>query len=388
MKVHLLKSSEVSTDLFTKVVDFLKSIPGPIQFIYDVHATTYFEDEEIYMYQIRDEKHFEKQKSPPQQMKSDLKKYSLELDDIIPSIPSFPLERETITWNALFKKANQYRISNRLPDNEFVLLLTDVANKQNWFAALDESMPYNGFIHTADWDYYIKCSAAFPIAYEVIALVLQKHMFNGLYELRTRVHENPIGCVNDLCMHKRDIILKLRTGDVCEDCIEKAAGKMSVHELHHALHIMSSLREKMLFAQNMKKFSPLSTLKIDTKYKIFLPEFNNIEIKLRPLEKALYFLFMRYPDGIYHSSLSEHRTELYEIYASISTMGDLTEMKYRIDDMVNALNDSASQKISRIKRVFEDAIGPDLAKHYYIKGESGQKKKIDLDPTYFKIINN
>jgi len=101
----------------------------------------------------------------------------------------------------------------------------------------------------------------------------------------------------------------------------------------------------------------------------------------------MYFLFMRYPDGIYHSSLSEHRNELYEIYSSISTMGDLTEMKYRIDDMVNALNDSASQKISRIKRVFEDAIGPDLAKHYYIKGESGQKKKIDLNPTYFKIVN-
>jgi hypothetical protein len=376
MKVHLLKSAEVSTDLFTKVVGFLKSIPGPIEFIFDIHATTYFEDEEVYMYQIRDEKHFEKKMAP---MESKLSEHNFR---------SFPLERETVTWDALFKKCKQYRKNNNLPDNEFVLLLTDVANKQNWFAALDESMPYNGFIHTDDWDYYIKCSAAFPIAYEVIALVLQKHMFNGLYELRTRVHENPIGCVNDLCIHKREIILKLRTGDVCEDCIEKAAGKMSVHELHHALHIMSSLREKMLFAQNMKKFSPLSTLKIDTKYKIFLPEFNNIEIKLRPLEKALYFLFMRYADGIYHSSLSDHRTELYEIYASISTMGDLTEMKYRIDDMVNALNDSASQKISRIKRVFEDAIGPDLAKHYYIKGESGQKKKIDLEPSYFKIINN
>ncbi|MCX6293861.1 MAG: hypothetical protein NT127_06160, partial [Sphingobacteriales bacterium] len=256
MKVHLLKSSEVSTDLFTKVVGFLKSIPGPIEFIYDVHATTYFEDEEIYMYQIRDERHFEEKMSP---IKANLTGFNLR---------SFPLERETVTWDALFKKCKKYRKNNNLPDNEFVLLLTDIANKQNWFAALDESMPYNGFIHTDDWDYYIKCSAAFPIAYEVIALVLQKHMFDGLYELRTRVHENPIGCVNDLCIHKREIILKLRTGDVCEDCIEKAAGKMSVHELHHALHIMSSLREKMLFAQNMKKFSPLSTLKIDPKYKI------------------------------------------------------------------------------------------------------------------------
>jgi hypothetical protein len=60
-------------------------------------------------------------------------------------------------------------------------------------------------------------------------------------------------------------------------------------------------------------------------------------------------------------------------------MGDLVEMKERIDDMVNTLNDSASQKMSRIKRVFEDAIGRDLAKHYYIKGDTGQKKKIDLN---------
>ena len=89
--------------------------------------------------------------------------------------------------------------------------------------------------------------------------------------------------------------------------------------------------------------------------------------------------FLKDPEGIYHSSLSEHRTELYEIYSKISTMGDLVEMKERIDDMVNTLNDSASQKMSRIKRVFEEAIGHDLAKHYYIKGDAGQKKKIDLD---------
>ena len=240
-------------------------------------------------------------------------------------------------------------------------------------------MPYNGFIHTADWDYYIKCSAAFPIAYEVIALVLQKHMFNRVNDLRIKLHEHPIGCVNDFCAHKRDIILKLRTGDVCEYCIERIEGNIRIPELHHALNIMSSLRERMLFAQNMKKFSPLSKLKIDKQYKIFLPEFGNIEIKLRPLEKALYFLFLQYPEGIYHSSLSDHRAALYEIYSKISTMGDLLEMRERINDMVNTLNDSASQKISRIKRVFEDAIGRDLAKHYFIKGDAGQKKKIDLD---------
>ena len=366
MKVHLLKSAEVDTTLFTKVVDFLQSIPGPISFNYDLNATTYFEDEELFKYQIRDKEHFEKKITPV-------------FSEKLSSPRDFPLERETVNWDVMFNKVSQFRKKRNIPNNEFVLLLTDIANEQNWFASLDENMPYNGFIHTDDWDHYIKCSAAFPIAYEVIALVLQKHMFDKINDLRTKVHENPIGCVNDFCAHKRDIILKLRTGDVCEDCIERVEGKISVPELHHALNIMSSLRERMLFAQNMKKFSPLSKLKIDKKYKIFLPEFGNIEIKLRPLEKALYFLFLRYPEGIYHSSLSEHRAELYEIYSKISTMGDLLEMKERIDDMVNTLNDSASQKMSRIKRVFEEAIGRDLAIHYFIKGDAGQQKKIDLD---------
>ena len=301
---------------------------------------------------------------------------------------NFPLERETVSWDALFNKADQYRRHKNIANDEFVFLITDIANDKNWFAALDEKMPYNGFIHSDDWEYYIKCSAAFPIAYEIISLVLQKHMFNGFFELRTKVHENPIGCVNDLCLHKREIILKLRTGDVCEDCLQRVIGNISVPELHHALQIMNSLREKMLFAQNLKRFSPLSKILIDDRSKILLPDFGNIEIKLRPLEKALYFLFLRYPDGIYHSSLSDYREELYEIYFIISTMGDLAEMRLRIDDMTNALSDSASQKISRIKRVFEEAIGPELASRYYIKGDPGQKKKIALDRSLLNFVNN
>jgi hypothetical protein len=47
--------------------------------------------------------------------------------------------------------------------------------------------------------------------------------------------------------------------------------------------------------------------------------------------------------------------------------------------MVNVLSDSASQKISRIKRVFEEAIGKDLAAHYYIRGELARPKAIGFD---------
>ena len=60
-------------------------------------------------------------------------------------------------------------------------------------------------------------------------------------------------------------------------------------------------------------------------------------------------------------------------------MGMRDEMKGRIDDLANVLNNSANEKMSRIKRVFEDAIGNQLARHYYIHGAVGDIKNIDLD---------
>ena len=60
-------------------------------------------------------------------------------------------------------------------------LCNTMNNNNNWFSCLDGSNPYNGFIHTKDWEYYINSNSAFPIAYEVVALIIQKHIFKEFY---------------------------------------------------------------------------------------------------------------------------------------------------------------------------------------------------------------
>jgi len=363
MKAHLIKSREVSSDLFTKVVDLLQAVRGQIQFSYDESSVINFDNDELYSHVFKTEDEFNTKKSLRNAL---IGRFS-------------PIEKEIAKWKDLFNKCNEYRIQKNISNNEFVLLLTNIPNEYNWFASLDEQMPYNGFILTADWEHFISCPSEFPIAYEVIALMIQKHIFNSINDVRLKSHNSSIGCISDFCGNKKEIIIKLRTADICSSCMEELKTKLSMPIIFHALSIMESLRVKMLYAQNFRQESPLSKITITDHYKIFLPDFGNVEIKLRPLEKALYFLFLKYPDGIYISNLSSHRNELYEIYNSISNQGMISEMKQRIDDMVNALSNSSAEKISRIKKVFEETIGEELAKHYYIRGDHGEVKKIALE---------
>lgn len=388
MKVHLIKDGDVSTETFSEVIDLLQAISGPFEFTYDSRNIINFEEDELSEKKVSNVKAFEKS------IRADIN-YSRKTQIAMNEKESrplksftFPFLRKTTNWSTIFDKCNSYRRANNIPNHEFVILLTEISNSNNWFASLDEKMPFNGFIHTADWNHFIKCLDSFPLAFEVIALVLQKHMFNDYNELRTSVHLDPIGCINDMCIEKKDIKLKMRTADICQDCMKKLHDKLSFAEIHQALSIMESLRVKMLFSQNFKQNVPLSKLVIDTRNRIFLPDFGNIEIKLRPLEKTLFFLYLKHPDGIGLSFLCDYKQELYDIYTSLSSIGDFQEMRNRIDEMVNITSNSAAEKISKIKAGFVKAIGIELAKNYYIQGGNGEVKKIVLNRDLYSRLKH
>lgn len=366
MKVHLIRTEDVDEELFAGVISLLQAIPGRMQFIGDPHfprreylALNLDRDEN---YEVHNLKWDTKRKIPP----------SVSSKDFTPP-------GHAIHWDELFAKSEHYRKVRHVHDGELVVLLTGQTNHRNWFSALDENMPGNGFIHTADWELYLDASPVFPVAYEVISLVLQRHIYSNFEQMRYLVHKTPRGCVNDFCQEKREIILKMRTADICQGCMEVLQRHLPVPVIEHALSLMESLRQKMLYAQNFRQNSPPSRMLIDRTNRIFLPDFGNIEINLRPLERALYFLFLRHPEGILMSALCDHRQELLQLYSALTDNGGRQEMRQRIEEMTNVLSNSASEKMSRIKRAFEQWIGPTLASHYYIRGETGRERRIELD---------
>ena len=377
MKVHLIPSNDLDDDLYTRVLSLLQAVPGVNSFVPNgtgkLRIPLDMQDSQT----IKDREAFEKK----------LMEYGAD-PDIIHARPRevvFPLVRPAVRWRDLFAEIERYRQSYTIAADEFAILLTPTANKKNWFALLDENRPFNGFIHTDEWEHYLACDPAIPIAFEVIALILQKHIFTRYADIERLTHERAIGCISDLCIKKTDIILKMRTADICPDCMERIQAQLSMPEIHHALSILESLRVKMLFAQNFKQNSPPSKLKVAKGGRLFLTDYANIEIRLPSMEKALYILFLRHPEGIFLSSLADHREELREIYLGISTRGLREDMHRRIDDLTNVLRDQINVKLSRIKKAFTDAIGPSLADQYIIQGLHAEKKTIKLDRSLFVV---
>ena len=375
MNIHLIPDETLDEELYTRVLSLLQAVPGVNKYHATGRGRLILPDEMREEQEIPDKDSFEKQQvyySMPQQS-------MIEQSESSRRTWTFPHLRKAMRWRDLFSHVEEFRVEYGVPEQEFAILLTPTANLKNWFALLDEAKPFNGFIHTDEWEHYIPCDPAFPIAFEVVALSLQKYIFESYSQIRERTHMQAIGCVSDLCMKKSEIILKMRTADVCSDCMTRLEQSLSLPEIHHALAVMESLRVKMLFAQNFRQSSPPSKIQIRRNGRIYLSDYSNLEIKMPALEKALYILFLRHPEGIYISSLNEYRQELYDIYARLSNRGLVEDMRRRIDEMTNVLRDQTSVKISRIKKAFTDALGNALAQHYIIQGENAERKSIRLD---------
>lgn len=125
----------------------------------------------------------------------------------------------------------------------------------------------------------------------------------------------------------------------------------------------------------------LSPLIIDQDHRILLPEYNNLEIKLTPLQKAVYFLFLRHPEGILFKKLERYRYELQTIYCDISNRECLDGIEKSIDDICNPAENSINEKCSRIKEAFLSQFNDEIASNYYITGDRGYPKVISLDRT-------
>lgn len=145
---------------------------------------------------------------------------------------------------------------------------------------------------------------------------------------------------------------------------------------------VNALRERGMAEKLIRKLiqiePKLSRLVITKDMRIILPEYNNMEITMEPINKAVFFLFLRHPEGIIFKHLPDYRKELAEIYQMIKPLGLNDRAIRSIEDVTNPFLNSINEKCARIRGAFISQFDESIAKHYYINGWRGEAKKIDL----------
>ena len=151
------------------------------------------------------------------------------------------------------------------------------------------------------------------------------------------------------------------------DEVKEKVRKLKAYGVDEA-EIVAAMNEEELFPQ----------LVVTEDYKVVLADGANTEVKMEPLVKAVYLLFLSHPEGIVLKCLPDYRKELTTLYLLLRPYGLTDRVVQSIEDVTNPTLNSINEKCTRIRKIFSGLLPKSVARYYSISGKRGEAKKIDL----------
>jgi len=181
-------------------------------------------------------------------------------------------------------------------------------------------------------------------------------------------------CTTDLIEEADEFLAEDYFDEEVERLVEEVREKIEQLRQHGV--------SQMVLQQLLKPQIRLSRMHITAQGRIFLPAYNNLEIKMPPLVKAVYFLFLRHPEGIFFKCLPDYREELLETYRQLTGRQDVESVLQSIADVTDPCKNSINEKCARIREAFVREFEERLARYYFVTGSRGTAKRIILNRQY------
>lgn len=232
----------------------------------------------------------------------------------------------SLEFSNFFDYCEWYRNDKNLSTETIVVFITDIRNNRNndtknpiektWFSAVNNN---NIFVFTEIWNSILPERKVYAIAYNIMVNVFQALLqinFNKHSHNNNIIHYKPIGCLNDRCNDINDVIIKLRTGYICDTCINQARSKNISNDMIVQIYqTIKDIREKFMnFDEIQNVFIP-EQLKIDTTGNFLL---NEKPISLTLFQKAIYIFIVRQTEGIEISNFGQiQKNEMIEIHHTL-----------------------------------------------------------------------
>lgn len=397
IKAHLIRTAEVDEEVFTSVVQYLQQFKGEVEFIHHYDTIEMLGKPKTVIkkndddFDQQDFVNFNKISAPELMMDASRLDFhevnAYPWQKFFDLIKKFRKKKGAVIQQE--KIASQSLNPLSIKEDDHVFILTYQANVEKWFVGSEMHNGRNHFIHLLYWNHYILSEPVYPVAYHVMSTILKNQTFGDISGYLPLTHQSPKGCMMDMCWNKTDVILKLRTADICPDCMKAFVNRtVNKNLLRQALQIFDHVRVQVLFRERFFTVQTLPTLHINlATSELSFPELSDLKVSFRPLEMTVYTFFLRHPMGIILSYLPDYYEELLSIYLTLTPHVDIDQARDRMADLTNPLSNSMSEKISRIKAKLKIMLGEEIAQPFFIQGPNGGLKKIEIPRDRVTYLN-
>lgn len=272
-----------------------------------------------------------------------------------------------------------FRKQHCIDQTDFVCLYTNTRLSNNFFTHGDGLK--NFIIHSGDWNLYTKAGNEFPDAYLLYSNILKSFVYQDYETMYEHVHQNDtLGCYMDLCINKKEILLKLRTADICDSCLEQIQSKhIDGRIIGQIIDAFEGLRKQLLFRNRLQLETKLSRIEITTKGKFILTDYGNIELKFSPLRKAIYKLFLESNEGYTMADLLNADSNLVKLYQTFQPNKTIEEINLTVKGICDPHSMRIHEEISKINAEIVKKLGERISVNYIISGERGEKRKLNYN---------